>query len=193
MPIAALILLEKVLWNRPQVSDFVDDKIGVDTLSSNDFLTSITGDVGKESYLLRRFVTSKLNIVAEDRDGVVSLPIQPGDNQHTSFIHVLNLYGVCYATNSVFPYVFDWGYANSDAITSKNVNNIGYWLNWHLFEWGMSITSAKGYIRKEFLSRINQIYYWRLFCTTQEHYNYLQLIKLDKIEIINKRVLEWPP
>jgi len=31
-------------------------------------------------------------------------------------------------------------------------------------------------VGKEFLSRINQIYYWRLFCKTHEHYNYLQLI-----------------
>jgi hypothetical protein len=39
-------------------------------------------------------------------------------------------------------------------------------------------------IRKEFLSRINQIYYWGLFCTTHEHYNYLQLIKFIKVETI---------
>ncbi len=31
-------------------------------------------------------------------------------------------------------------------------------------------------IRKELLSRINQIYYWRLFCTKYERYNYFQLI-----------------
>ncbi len=42
-------------------------------------------------------------------------------------------------------------------------------------------------IRKEFMSRINQIYYWRLFCTTHEHYNHLQLIKLIKTESIDKR------
>jgi hypothetical protein len=35
-------------------------------------------------------------------------------------------------------------------------------------------------IRKEFLSRINEVYYWRYFCTTHEHYNYLQLMKLIK-------------
>ncbi len=33
----------------------------------------------------------------------------------------------------------------------------------------------KQFIRKGFLSRINQIYYWKLFCTTHEHYNYLKL------------------
>ncbi len=31
-------------------------------------------------------------------------------------------------------------------------------------------------ISKEFLFRINQIYYWWLFCTTHKHYNYLQLL-----------------
>ena len=36
-------------------------------------------------------------------------------------------------------------------------------------------------IRIEFLSRINQIYYWELFCTTHEHYNYIQLKWLIKI------------
>jgi hypothetical protein len=30
-------------------------------------------------------------------------------------------------------------------------------------------------IRKEFFSRINWMYYWRLFCTTHEHHNHLQL------------------
>ncbi len=29
--------------------------------------------------------------------------------------------------------------------------------------------------RKDLLSQINQIYYWRLFCTTHEHYNCIQL------------------
>jgi hypothetical protein len=42
-------------------------------------------------------------------------------------------------------------------------------------------------IRREFLSRINWIYYWRLICTTHEHYNYLQLIKLINIETIHKQ------
>jgi hypothetical protein len=31
-------------------------------------------------------------------------------------------------------------------------------------------------IRKEFLSKIIQVYYWRLFCATLEHYSYLQLV-----------------
>ncbi len=38
------------------------------------------------------------------------------------------------------------------------------------------------YIRKG-LSRINWIYYWRSFCTTHEHYNYLQLMYLIKCYI----------
>ncbi len=40
-------------------------------------------------------------------------------------------------------------------------------------------------IIKEFLSRINQVDYWRSFCTTHEHYNYLQLIKLIKIKMVS--------
>ena len=34
-------------------------------------------------------------------------------------------WGVIYTTSSVFPYDFDWGYVNSDAITSKKSYNIG--------------------------------------------------------------------
>ncbi len=34
----------------------------------------------------------------------------------------------------------------------------------------------KPYVRKELLSRINWIYYWRLICFTHEHYNYSQLM-----------------
>jgi hypothetical protein len=36
-------------------------------------------------------------------------------------------------------------------------------------------------IRKELLSRINQIYHKRSFCTTHEHYNYQNLIKRKTI------------
>ncbi len=39
------------------------------------------------------------------------------------------------------------------------------------------------------MSRINQVYYWRSFCTTHEHYNYSQLIKLIKMESIYDRQL----
>jgi hypothetical protein len=35
--------------------------------------------------------------------------------------------------------------------------------------------------RKELLSRINQIYYWRLLCETHEPYKYLQLINFNTI------------
>ncbi len=41
--------------------------------------------------------------------------------------------------------------------------------------------------RKEWLPRINQ--YWRSFCTTHEHYNYLQLIKQIKMVSIQDRYL----
>ncbi len=37
---------------------------------------------------------------------------------------------------------------------------------------------------------INRIYYWRSFGTTHEHYNYLQLIKLIKMESIYNRLLK---
>ncbi len=47
-------------------------------------------------------------------------------------------------------------------------------------------------IRKEFLSRIVQIHYWRLFSTTYEHYNYLQLTKVIKMEnSIQKVIKGW--
>ncbi len=39
------------------------------------------------------------------------------------------------------------------------------------------------------MSKINRVYYWRSFCTTHEHYNYLQLIKLIIMESINNRYL----
>ncbi len=45
---------------------------------------------------------------------------------------------------------------------------------------------ATGSVRKD-LFRINQAYYWRSFCTTCEHYNYLQLIWLIKMESIYNR------
>jgi hypothetical protein len=34
--------------------------------------------------------------------------------------------GIVYATSSIFPYDFDWGYANSDVIMSKIFYNIGH-------------------------------------------------------------------
>ncbi len=43
--------------------------------------------------------------------------------------------------------------------------------------------------KEAFLSRINQVYYCTLFCTTQAHYDYLQLINLIKLETIYKRLL----
>jgi hypothetical protein len=46
-------------------------------------------------------------------------------------------------------------------------------------------------IREEFLSRINQIFYLGLFCTTHEHYNYLQLKQsLMKWNYLQKMVKE---
>jgi len=42
-------------------------------------------------------------------------------------------------------------------------------------------------IRKKFLPRINWIYYWRLFCATDEHLNYLQPIEPIKMETVYKR------
>ncbi len=44
-------------------------------------------------------------------------------------------------------------------------------------------------IRKGFLYTINLIYYSRLFCTTHEHCNYLQLILTIKMETLYKRSL----
>ncbi len=44
-------------------------------------------------------------------------------------------------------------------------------------------------IRKDFLYRINRIYYWRLFCTMHEHYNYLQLKQsLIKWKLLTKDI-----
>jgi hypothetical protein len=42
-----------------------------------------------------------------------------------------------------------------------------------------NLANSRSRMRKEFLSRINWIYYWRAFCTTHEHCNYLQLIKME--------------
>ncbi len=47
-------------------------------------------------------------------------------------------------------------------------------------------------IRKEFLSRINQIYYWWLFHTTYEHYNDLQLTKLNQMENCIQKIINAP-
>ena len=54
-----------------QVSDFVDVEIVFSDLAA--FLSTMTmnDDVWKESFLLKHFLTSKLKIVAEDKDGVV--------------------------------------------------------------------------------------------------------------------------
>ncbi len=40
-----------------------------------------------------------------------------------------------------------------------------------LYKWHAAGIHKIYYIRKEFLSRLNQIYYWILLCTTHEHYN----------------------
>jgi hypothetical protein len=42
-------------------------------------------------------------------------------------------------------------------------------------ELGTMLSNSITYIRKELLSRINRIYYWRSFCTTHEHYHSVQL------------------
>ena len=47
------------------VSDFVDESIGADVVAS------LSDDVWKESFLLQHFVSSKLHILAEEKDGVV--------------------------------------------------------------------------------------------------------------------------
>ncbi len=77
--------------------------------------------------------------------------------------------------------------------------NLWLWLNWHVRRQFMKCQEYQSWltliiaiisitaIRKEFLSPINWIYYWRLFCTAQEYYNYLQSIKLIKMERIYKR------
>ncbi len=52
--------------------------------------------------------------------------------------------------------------------------------------------SICNWIRYEFLSRINWIYYWRLFWSTHEHYNYLQLTKLIKMENYIQKILKLP-
>ncbi len=48
----------------------------------------------------------------------------------------------------------------------------------------------KANITKEFLSIIDWIYYWRLFCTSHEHYNYLQLTQLIKMEINIQKIIK---
>ncbi len=44
-----------------------------------------------------------------------SLVASPPDQYYKTFL------GVIYATSGVFPYDFDWGYTDSDVITSKKV------------------------------------------------------------------------
>jgi len=51
------------------------------------------------------------------------------------------------------------------------------WLRWEWEnEWNKDV-------KKAVLSRINQIYCWRYFSKTHEHYNYLQLPHFNIIEI----------
>ncbi len=38
--------------------------------------------------------------------------------------------GVIYATSGIFPYNFDWGYTDSNVITSKKLYNIGHGCIW---------------------------------------------------------------
>ncbi len=45
-------------------------------------------------------------------------------------------------------------------------------------------------IRKELLSRINQIHYWKSFCKTHENCNYLQLIKLIELETYLRKIVK---
>jgi hypothetical protein len=47
-------------------------------------------------------------------------------------------------------------------------------------------------MRKELLSRINQIYYLSLFYTTHEHYNYLQLIYIIKTKNYLQKIINAP-
>ncbi len=47
-------------------------------------------------------------------------------------------------------------------------------------------------ITKEFLSIINQIYQWRLFCTRPEHYNCLQFTKLFKMANYIQKIIKGP-
>ncbi len=40
------------------------------------------------------------------------------------------------------------------------------------------------------LSRINQIHYWRSFCKRHEHYNFLQLIQIMKLETYLQKIIK---
>jgi hypothetical protein len=40
------------------------------------------------------------------------------------------------------------------------------------------------------LSRINQIHYWRSFCKRHEHYNYLQIIQIMKLETYLQKIIK---
>ncbi len=44
------------------------------------------------------------------------------------------------------------------------------------------------HVRKVFLSIINRVYSWRLFCTTHEHYNYLQLTQFNEVKLKLKNI-----
>jgi hypothetical protein len=59
-------------------------------------------------------------------------------------------------------------------------------LNLNSFRCGRTV------VRKDLLSRINQIYYWGSFFTTHEHYNYLQLINLIKAENYFQKIIKGP-
>jgi hypothetical protein len=95
-------------------------------------------------------------------------------------------------------YTFCWFQKNDK---SKN-NSFSNKINWDLFflkrtnfEKTQQLkftlkTLVHIHARKELLSRINWIYYWRSFCRTRECYNYLQLIKFNKINTKLQKIIK---